>query len=155
MPSRLQDEIRQTKPFASLEQEASLSIERTAVALRHSTAEALKPFGITPVQYNVLRILRGAGAGGLCRNEIADRLVTQMPDVTRLLDRMEGTGLITRERSTEDRRLVTTRLTATGRELVNRLDEPMAQLHRQQLGHLGDDELRRLIELLAAAREPR
>ena len=154
MPSRLQDEIRQTKPFVSLEHEASLSIERTAAALRHSTAEALKPFGITPVQYNVLRILRGAGTSGLCRHEIADRLVAQVPGVTRLLDRMEAQGLIRRERSAEDRRLVSTRLMSTGLELVNQLDVPIAQLHEQQLGHLAEDELRLLIGLLAAAREP-
>jgi len=154
MPSRLQDEIRQSKPFGSLEQEASLSVERTAAALRHGMAEALKPYGITPVQYNVLRILRGAGVAGLCRHEIGDRLVAQVPDVTRLLDRMEAVGLIARERDARDRRLVTTRITPAGLDLVGRLDEPVARLHRQQLGHLGPEELRQLIALLASARTP-
>jgi hypothetical protein len=98
MPPRLQDELKQTKPFASLEQEALLSIERTAAVLRHQLGEELKPLGVTPTQYNVLRILRGAGPAGLCRNEIRDRLVAQVPDVTRLLDRMEDAGLIVRGR---------------------------------------------------------
>ena len=122
MTSSLQEELRQTKPFGSLEQEATLSVERTSAVLRHGVAEALRPFGVTPAQYNVLRILRGAGPNGLCRHEISDRLLTQVPDVTRLLDRMEAAGLVTRERSTEDRRLVATRITEEGRRLLDRID---------------------------------
>jgi len=100
----------------------------------------------------VLRILRGAGAGGLCRNEIRDRLVSQVPDVTRLLDRLESSGLIERERGTEDRRLVSTRITPAGLSLLDRLDEPVVEMHRQLLGHLSEAQLRSLIDLLAAAR---
>ena len=152
MTPRLQDEIRQTKPFASLEEEAYLSLERTAAVLRHHLAESLKAYGITGTQLNVLRILRGAQPNGLCRNEIGDRLVAQVPDVTRLLDRMEDAGLVVRERSAEDRRLVRTRITADGLTLLARLDQPLLDLHREQLGHLPPDRLRALIDLLGAVR---
>ena len=153
MPSVLQQELRQQKPFATPEQEASLSVERTAAVLRHGLAEALKPFDVTPTQYNVLRILRGAGAEGLCRYENGDRLVAQVPDVTRLLDRMEDAGLVTRARSTADRRLVTTRVTDAGLALLDRIAEPLAALHARQLGHLTPEQLRTLIDLLALARQ--
>jgi DNA-binding MarR family transcriptional regulator len=152
MPSALQKELRQNKPFTSLEHEATLSIERTAAVLRHGVAEALREFGVTAAQFNVLRILRGAGEGGLCRHEIADRLVTQVPDVTRLLDRMEEAGLVVRERSAEDRRLVSTRVTEEGLALLDRIDQPIAQLHARQLSHLTREQLRTLIDLLALAR---
>ncbi|MEJ7811358.1 MAG: MarR family transcriptional regulator [Gemmatimonadaceae bacterium] len=153
MPSRLQQEIKQTRPFGSLEQEALLSVERTAAVLGHSLAEALKPYGITPTQYNVLRILRGAGKAGLCRHEVRDRLVSLVPDVTRLLDRLEDLRLVVRARDAEDRRLVTTRITAEGLRLLARLDAPMTEIHRQQLGHMDSRSLRSLIDLLATARE--
>lgn len=152
MTSRLQDEIKQTRPFATLEQEALLSIERTAAVLGHQLAEALKPHGITPTQYNVLRILRGAGEAGLCRHEVRDRLVAQVPDVTRLLDRLETAGLIIRQRESDDRRYVTTRITPAGLALLEELDSGICQIHRNQLGHLGEERLRDLIDLLAAAR---
>ena len=150
---RLQDEIKQTKPFASLEQEAMLSIERTAALLGHQLEQALKPFGVTPTQYNVLRILRGAGERGLCRSEVRERLIAQVPDVTRLLDRLEETKLIERERDSVDRRLVNTRITDQGLDLLRRLDEPVLDFHKTQLGHLSKDSLRTLIDLLTRARE--
>jgi DNA-binding MarR family transcriptional regulator len=149
----LQDELKQSKPFRSLEQEALLSIERTAAVLGHGLADALRRYDITPTQYNVLRILRGAGEAGLCRNEVRDRLVSQVPDVTRLLDRMEEMDLVARERAEEDRRMVFTRITRKGTQLLARLDEPVARLHYEQLGRLGAAKLRTLIDLLAAARE--
>ena len=152
MTTQLKDEIRQTKPFGSLEQEAHLSIERTAAVLSHAMAEALKAQGVTSTQYNVLRILRGAWDEGLCRGEVRDRLVSQVPDVTRLLDRLEAAGLVERERGTEDRRYVTTRITAEGQALLDRLDAPVDALHRDLLGHLDDGELRTLIALLAKVR---
>src|SRR5690348_11446657 len=127
MSPSLRSEIKQTKPFASLEEEAQLNLERTAAVLGHAFAESLKPYGVTPTQYNVLRILRGAGAEGLCRNEVRDRLISQVPDVTRLLDRLEDSGLIERERSTTDRRQVATRITAAGLELLQALDEPVLE----------------------------
>ena len=153
MSTRLQEEIKQTKPFASLEQEALLSIERTAALLGHGIAEALKPHGVTPTQYNVLRILRGAGPGGLCRYEVGERLVTPVPDVTRLLDRLEQMGLVARARGAADRRHIMSRITPRGLRLLRQLDEPIVEIHRQQLGHLVTASLRRLIDLLAAARE--
>lgn len=155
MTSALRDEIRQRRPFGTLEEEAHLAIERTAAVLGHAFADAIRAHGITPTQYNVLRILRGAGGRGLCRNEVRDRLVAQVPDVTRLLDRMEDAGLVARERGAEDRRLVTTHITAAGRDLLRRLDAPVVQLHRRHLGHLTREQLRSLIELLATARHGR
>ena len=150
---KLRDEIRQRKPFGSLQQEAHLSIGRTEAVLQEGLERLLKPYGISATQYNVLRILRGAGADGLCRNEVRDRLINLMPDVTRLLDRMESAGLVTRARDTEDRRVVSTRLTKRGRELVDALDAPIAAEHRRRLGHMTEEQLGRLIELLALARQ--
>lgn len=150
--SKLQDELKQSKPFATLEQEALLSVERTAALLGHGVADALRRYRITPTQYNVLRILRGAGEQGLCRNEVRDRLVAQVPDVTRLLDRMEEMELVERERAMDDRRMVFTRITRKGMQLLARMDEPVARLHQRQLGHLGAAKLRTLIRLLAEAR---
>ena len=154
MPTDLRREIKQAKPFQSLEQEAMLNLERTTAVLSHAIAEALKPHGITPTQYNVLRILRGAGTPGLCRNEVRDRLVSQVPDVTRLLDRLEEAGLVERSRDAADRRLVTTRITAKGQQMLRELDAPVVEMHRRQLGHMTREQLRTLIELLGVAREP-
>lgn len=152
MPS-LRDEIKQTKPFASPEQEAMLSLERTAAVLVHQMAQEFEAYGVTPTQYNVLRILRGAGPTGLCRYEIRDRLVAQVPDVTRLLDRLEDAGLVERERDSADRRQVKTRITRGGLALLARMDAPVGDMHKRMLGHLGERKLRALIELLAEARE--
>ena len=153
MSSDLREQLRQRKPFESLQQEAYLNLARTEALLSDALEQVLKPYGISGTQYNVLRILRGAEADGLCRYEIRDRLITRMPDVTRLLDRMEDAGLVTRVRGSEDRRLVSTRLTKAGRELVDSLDEPVNEEHRRRLGHLSDPQLRTLIELLGLARE--
>lgn len=152
MAPALRNELKQRKPFGSLHQEAQLNLERTHAVLADAFDRMLKPYGISSTQYNVLRILRGAESTGLCRNEIRDRLVTRMPDVTRLLDRMEEAGLVTRARDEDDRRLVKTRLTATGRELVDRLDAPVEEEHRRALGHLSETQLRTLIELLTLTR---
>src|SRR5262245_35279455 len=108
MASDLQVELKQTKPFRSVRQEAYLSIQRTAALLEHAFEAGLKPHGITATQYNVLRILRGAEPEGLCRNEIGERLVRKVPDVTRLLDRLEEARLIARNRGGADRRFVVT-----------------------------------------------
>jgi DNA-binding MarR family transcriptional regulator len=153
MSPGLRHEIKQSRPFGSIEQEAQLNIERTAAVLGHAFAEALKPYGVTPTQYNALRILRGAGSAGLCRNEVRERLIAQVPDVTRLLDRLEEMKLIERERSTSDRRLVTTRITAAGQALLRDLDEPIAEVHTRHLGHMTPKQLRELNELLTLARE--
>jgi DNA-binding MarR family transcriptional regulator len=153
MAQTLRDELRQRKPFTSLEHEAHLSIIRTAALLEDAFEQVLKPNGITGAQYNVLRILRGAEPAGLCRNEIRDRLVTRMPDVTRLLDRMEEAGLVTRERSDEDRRLVNTRLTKAGRRIVDGLDAAEGTEHARAFRHLDRAQLRTLIDLLQLVRQ--
>jgi DNA-binding MarR family transcriptional regulator len=152
MDSGLKAEIRQTKPFASGEQEAFLNLLKTAAALEHSLAEGLKPYGVTPTQYNVLRILRGAGADGLCRNEVRDRMITPVPDATRLLDRLAEAGYVERCREGRDRRFVTARITPAGLDLLDRIDGPLGELHRRQLGHLSASELRQLSGLLARVR---
>ena len=153
MSPTLQEDLRQTRPFSSLQQEAYLSVVRTTSALTDRVEDLLKPYGISATQYNVLRILRGAGEGGLCRNELRDRMLTRMPDMTRLLDRMEDAGLVKRSREQEDRRMVLTQITPRGNELLSELDRPMSDLHREQLARLTDEQLRSLIDLLTAIRE--
>jgi DNA-binding MarR family transcriptional regulator len=153
MAADLQSDIRQVRPFGSLREEALLNLWRTANALQDGLEQLLKEHGVSAAQYNVMRILRGAGDDGLCRNEIRDRLVARMPDVTRLLDRLEGMGLVRRERGTEDRRLVTTFLTSAGRKVLNTLDRPVADLHERQLRHLKDHQVRTLIDLTTLARK--
>lgn len=145
-------ELKQTKPYRSLAQEAHISIARTAAVLGHAFEETLKAFGITATQYNVLRILRGAGAEGLCRHEIRDRMVTPVPDVTRLLDRLEDMELITRTRGVADRRHMTTRITKEGLRLLERVDQPVLDSHERLLGHVSEHDLRTLLKLLAKVR---
>ena len=148
----LRDELKMAKPFKSVEEEAILSIARTAAILEHAGAEALKPFNLTITQYNVLRILRGAGDPGLCRNEVGERLVTKVPDVTRLLDRMETAGLIVRQRGGDDRRFVATRITEKGLKLLEKIDRELPAIHGRQLGHVSQKRLRDLISLLEEVR---
>lgn len=153
MSLTLQSELKQQKPFSSLEHEAVVSLARTVAVLEHETSEALKPHGLTPTQYNVLRILRGAGEEGLCRNEVRDRMISPMPDTTRMLDRLADMGFLVRAREGDDRRFVLTRITAEGKALIDRLDDVIHGLHRRQLGHLGPERLRALLTLLEAARD--
>ena len=128
-----------------------MDLLRTADVLTRGAIGVLKAEDLSLTQYNVLRILRGAPQGLGC-GDIASRMITRDPDVTRLLDRMEKRGLISRNRETRDRRQVTTRVTPEGLKLVDRMDEPVQKIHRKQLGHLGKDRLRALSDLLAAAR---
>ena len=129
--SSLATALRQTRPFVSLEQEAYLSILRTASEISYAGDQFFRPFDITPSQYNVLRILRGAGDDGLCRNEISERMVTATPDMSRLLDRMERAGWVQRERAEDDRRQVSTYITKSGRELLEKLDTPTRDFVRR------------------------
>lgn len=152
MASNLQADLRQGKAFDSAQQEVHLNIVRTSAVLQDAFEELLKPYGISSTQYNVLRILRGAGTTGLCRNELRDRLVSRMPDVTRLLDRMEELALVSRVRDTADRRLVATHITKQGRRLVDDLDAVVASEHQRRLGHLTKAQLTTLIQLLTLAR---
>jgi DNA-binding MarR family transcriptional regulator len=135
----------------SREEAAFLDLVRTTDMLTRGAVEVFKVEDLSPTQYNVLRILRGAPEGLPC-GEIAGRLITRDPDVTRLLDRMEKRGLISRARESRDRRMVLARLTPAGLKLVDRLDEPVQKMHRKLLGHLGKERLRALRELLSAAR---
>ena len=153
MPTRLLDEIRQTKPFARPSDEALLSILRTATVLEHGSNEILRPHGITLTQYNVLRILRGAGARGLCGREIAERLISRVPDVSRLLDRMEEMGLLGKERDPEDRRHVTARITAKGRRVLVKATPELAAFGRTRVERLSARTIEALVEGLATIRE--
>ena len=128
-----------------------MDLFRTADLVSRAPAQLLKTEDLSPTQYNVLRILRGT-LGGLPCGEIASRMITRDPDVTRLLDRLGKRGLIARRRETKDRRVVLTRITSEGLELLARLDDPMQQAHRKQLGHLGRNRLQALTELLEALR---
>ncbi len=152
MASQLQQELKQRKPFTSLRQEVILSVARTSAVLMHAFEQAFKAHGITLTQYNVLRILRGAGSDGLCRYEIGERLITPVPDVSRLLDRMGAAGLLTRERVLTDRRLVVACITAKGLAALAALDAPSQQIVDAQMQHMTDDQLRALLDLLALAR---
>lgn len=152
MSGNLQKELKQKKPFTSLEQEVVLNVMRTAASLRQSTAEILKTYDLSASQYNVLRILRGAADAGLPCSEIGDRLVSRDPDVTRLLDRLEKRGLVDRGRSPTDRRVVTARITSKGTDLTDELDEPITSMHAAQLGHMKKKALKKLVGLLEQVR---
>jgi DNA-binding MarR family transcriptional regulator len=133
------------------EEAAFLDLLRTTDMLSRGPAQVLKTEDLSATQYNVLRILRGAPEGLPC-GEIASRMITRDPDVTRLLDRLEKRRLISRSRETKDRRTVVARITPDALELLTRLDEPVRAAHRKQLGHLGRERLRTLTELLRVAR---
>jgi DNA-binding MarR family transcriptional regulator len=153
MPGQLQPEFMQQKPFKSLEQEALLNVLRTADTLMQGIAAVLKPFKLSHSQYNVLRILRGAGAEGLACREIGERMITRDPDITRLLDRLERRGLVARTRDEKDRRVVMVRITPEGLRILAQLDAPIEEVDRRQLKHIGEQRLRMLINLLELARE--
>jgi DNA-binding MarR family transcriptional regulator len=154
VPSGLRKELRQTRPFQSAEHEVFLSTLRTAAVLSDEIEQILRPEGISLTQYNVLRILRGAEPHGLCRNDVRDRMLTRMPDMTRLLDRMEEADLVARARSASDRRLVTTRITAPGLQILDRVDGAVNGEHRRRFGHLSKAEIRTLVGLLERVRQP-
>ena len=133
------------------EEIAFLDLARTTDMLSRGLVQLLKTGDLSPTQYNVLRILRGTPEGLPC-GEIAARMITRDPDVTRLLDRLEKRGLISRSRESEDRRMVMARITPDGLALLASLDSPVVEAHRRQLGHLGKARLRALTELLVEAR---
>jgi DNA-binding MarR family transcriptional regulator len=128
-----------------------LELLRTTDLLTRGLVPLLKAEDLSANQYNVLRILRGSPDGLPC-GEIASRMITRDPDITRLLDRLEKRGLISRCREVKDRRMVMARITPDGLKLLARLDDPVQDGHRRQLGHLGRERLRALTELLQAAR---
>lgn len=152
MTTKLQEEIKQSKPFESSREELWLNLARTTAMASHVIEQGLRGFGLSPTQYNVLRILRGAGAGGLCQYEIGERLVAEVPDVPRIADRMEKAGWVQRMRGAADRRIVMATLTPAGLELVGSLDGQISELLDGVFATLDDGEVETLNELLVAAR---
>lgn len=150
MKGIVQSGSRQTL-IGSPEEAAFLDLLRTTDVLSRRLAQVLKAEDLSSNQYNVLRILRGAPDGLSC-GEIANRMITRDPDITRLLDRLEKRGLVSRSREARDRRTVLTQITPTGLKLLARLDEPVQEAHRKQLGHLGRQRLRAMTELLLVCR---
>ncbi|MBK8974569.1 MAG: MarR family transcriptional regulator [Planctomycetes bacterium] len=152
MARSLRDEILQSQPFRSLETEVSLNLLRSADWIASGQNALLKPHGLSHSTYNVLRILRGAGADGLPSQQIAVRMITRVPDVTRLVDRLEQRGLVARERGAADRRVVRVRILPAGLRVLADLDEPIDALARRQLTHLGERRLTQLNRALVALR---
>lgn len=152
MSSKLAQEIRKERPFDAVEQEAFLNLQKTADALAADMGNVLRPSGLSPAQYNVLRILRGAGPYGLPLGEIARRMITRDPDLTRLVDRLEKRGLVARARCDKDRRRIYGRLSDDGRKVLASLDAIVLDAHRRQLGHMGPERLQQLVALLEDAR---
>jgi DNA-binding MarR family transcriptional regulator len=153
MSGKLAVELKQSKPFLTPAHEAFLNVVKTASLLAQAEAEMLKPFDLSPAQYNVLRILRGAGEAGRRCQEIGERLVARDPDITRLVDRLEARRLVSRARSAEDRRVVVTRITRAGLELLERIDPVDREVPVKLLGGLGPRKLGQLIDLLEELRE--
>ena len=148
MVTKLQKELKQTKPFKSLEEEVMLNLARTAEYLATRGAEVFKREDLTATQYNVLRILRGAGAEGLSCSQIGERMVTKESDITRLLDRIENRGFITRARPASNRRVVIARISEGGLKILAALDEPVDEMNKKLVGHLGKENLKALNQLL-------
>ena len=149
----IRSEIKQRKPFPSPYQEAMVVLIRTADIVRRAVGEVVEPHGITTQQYNVLRILRGAGGDGLPTLEIAERMIEQTPGITRLLDRLERKTLVTRQRSTADRRCVYCRITEAGLALLGRLDAPLQDAAAQCFESFTKRGLAQLVESLDRTRE--
>jgi len=141
-----------SRPAVSLENRIFVALLQTADTLGQEAEQLLKAAGIPNAQYNVLRILRGAEPKGLACRAIGDRMISHDPDITRLLDRMEKRGLITRERQTDDRRVVKTRITPQGLSLLKTLDQPIHDLHKRQFRHISTARLKTLFDLLEEVR---
>jgi DNA-binding MarR family transcriptional regulator len=153
MKRTVSHDIRQTRPFRSLEEEVYIALRLTAQVLDQPWARYLRTAArISPSQYNLLRILRGAGSQGRTMREIGERMINRDPDVTRLADRTLKQGLARRQRDTDDRRVVKLFITDKGLELLSRLDEPVQVFLKQALGGLGPRRLKLLRDLLDQAR---
>ena len=148
----LKDEIKKTKPFEHPEEEAYLNLLRTTAVLNAEFERPLKESGLSEPQYNVLRILRGVGGNGAACSEVGARMVTRVPDVTRLVDRLEAAGLVGRCRITEDRRVVQVKITQKGLDLLAELDEPLLALNKKVMRHMTRAELNELSRLLVKLR---
>ncbi|MGN6369756.1 MAG: MarR family winged helix-turn-helix transcriptional regulator [Phycisphaerae bacterium] len=154
MGGKLQKELHKARPFECLQQELFLNLVRTADHVMRAFEELLKPHNLSPTQYNILRILRGAGDCGMPCKGIGEHLITRDPDITRLLDRLEARNLITRQRDTRDRRVVSTRLTSEGTKILKDLDKPVLDMHKTQLAHMSEMKITQLIDLLEEVRGP-
>jgi DNA-binding MarR family transcriptional regulator len=152
MPRSLQAELKQKIPFTSREQEAILSVMRTADALQARVEDFLKDFELTGTQYNLLRILRGAGSEGLPCREISERMIARDSDITRLLDRMEERGFVERERAGHDQRVILGKITGAGLKQLREMDGPIDKHGKEMLRHVGQGKLKQLIELLELVR---
>jgi DNA-binding MarR family transcriptional regulator len=152
MPPSLHQELHKKRPFESPEEEANLNIARTSDQIQNRFGKLFREFGITPSQYNVLRILRGEARPLQCA-EITERMVQVVPAMTGLLDRLEKQGLIVRTRSTDDRRVIFVEPTSKALDLLKRLDQPVLRLNEKLLGHLTKTELKELSRLLEKARQ--
>ena len=152
MGRRIREELKQTRPFASLEEEVAVEVQRTAQVLMRWLVEELRPLGITPSQYNVLRILRGSSPQPLSATEICSRMVTYDPDLTRLLDRLESAGMVKKERDAKDRRVVNVHITKLGRDTVESAMESARARLNKELGGIGRSSLEQLADLLERIR---
>lgn len=148
----LKNEIKQSRPFPSVQEEVLLALQRTADQLGAPLADILKRANLSSSQYNVLRILRGSAGEPLPCGEIAERMIRRDPDLTRLLDRLETRGLVTRTRGIDDRRVVRAAITDEGLQLLESLDEPVREVMRAALAHVPEERLRTLLQILEEAR---
>ena len=146
--STIRDEIGQGRPFRSRGQEATIALLRTASVVRRTVSRVLEPSGLSLAQYNALRIIRGAGAGGIPTLAIRERMIEEGTTITRLLDKLEEAGLIRRERSLPDRRQIICHATAEGRRLLDRLDPAVDAADAEAMAALGPRQLDRLLDLL-------
>jgi DNA-binding MarR family transcriptional regulator len=152
MRDGLQHEIGKRNPFDSLSQEAYLNLIRTSSLLASDFTRLFREHGLSDATYNTLRILRGAGNTGITCGEIGAMLITRVPDVTRLVDRLVEDGLATRQRGKEDKRKVRVVISSHGLSKLRRIDRPLMELHESQLGHMKKEDLRALVGLLEEAR---
>lgn len=149
--NKLQNELKKKRPFESAEQEAALNILRTSDQLQNRFLRLFRQYGVTPSQYNILRILRGEGKPMPCL-EIGERMIQVVPAMTGLIDRLEKQNLVRRDRCSEDRRVIYVALTVDGEKLLAELDQPVIDLHQRLLGHLSAAELQELSRLLEKSR---
>jgi DNA-binding MarR family transcriptional regulator len=153
MPLRLQEELRQSRPFDCPAEEATVALLRTVALLERLMVQTLRPYSLTKSQFNLLRILRGAGPEGLASGQISERMVSLDPDVTRLLDRLEKRSLITRRRTEGDRRIITVTITQAGLDLLVKIGELLVELNIQTFQDFPENQVHDLIDLLARLRE--
>ena len=151
--STVQNEIRQTRPFRSTAQEATIALLRTASIVNRALARVVEPFGLSLAQYNALRIIRGAGTGGIPTLSIRERMIEEGTTITRLLDKLEEASLIRRERTVPDRRQVLCFVTDDGRKLLDTLDPLVDAADEEAVASLSQSELERFIDLLSAVRQ--